>query len=79
MSMFTTRETSITAYASSLGGAPLEDAVQMAWDRDLPMRRLGTSENLTEVEALTLAATEPGLLVVVQVVFEGGLDAFPAT
>ena len=79
MSMFTTRETSITAYASSLGGAPLEDADQMAWDRDLPLRRLGSSEDLTEVEALTLAATEPGLLVVVQVVFEGGLDAFPAT
>lgn len=67
--MITTHETSIAAYAASLGGAPLEDAVQIAWDRDLPLRRLGSSEDLTEAEAQKLAATEPGLLVVVQLTF----------
>lgn len=64
--MIKTFETSITAYAASLGNAPLEDAVQIAWDRDLPLRRLGSKNDLTEAEAQKLAATEPGLLVVVQ-------------
>jgi hypothetical protein len=56
-------DSSLKAFAASLGGAPLEDAIQIALDRDLRISVFGDDRPLTEAEA---NAADPNLLVVTE-------------